>query len=88
MKPKPCPYCGHAAQVLHVMEGQDYQPLRGTHPEVWCPRCQRATMCPCALADDEAAYGKPWTALQMIGRWNAGWWWNAGRWWRPLSEKP
>jgi hypothetical protein len=29
-------------------------------------------MCQYRLAEtDEAAYPKPWTALQMIGRWNA-----------------
>lgn len=72
MRAKPCPVCGGPAQIVHVMDGRDYQPLRGTHPEIWCPCCKGAHLCQCNLPDVEDSYRKPWTALQMVSRWNAG----------------
>jgi hypothetical protein len=69
VKPASCPRCGHAPKVIHrwVMENR----LHGSHPIVGYVRC-RAMLCQCTLLGVHELCLKPWTALQIALRWNAG----------------
>ena len=79
--PLPCPVCGHAPpKVTHRWTGRDSYGLRhGTHPEAACPRCRRACVAPEAMPGAYGAFLRPWSALQVLGQWNAGRVRRAGR---------
>jgi hypothetical protein len=68
LKPAPCPVCGHPPKVSHLLNG----PRGSTFPLIRCPRCRRAEIAQDAVPGVYGAFLRPWTALQLMGRWNAG----------------